>query len=335
MTPPPPSASPALPYNNNNRRLPLSAAAYAASFAPDCSHHDTSSDHLIKRCPPQHHPSRASDASARTAGHDDASRSAATMATHHACHVSALFDGHCHDFRGVTSSPRSRSLSPGLSGLVATTSGTHPSQLPRSRTSADMSDRPLDKIRAEARATERRHKQRKRATWTDSIDRLDTTGGPYHHAGPYDAALPHRNRDSRTSPLAAVRESILEAIRATPRENLVDALSRHVPLQGTASVAPGAADLSGHVMDYAEGADLRESDAPGGAYKRWAGVVSAPPAATVVFPSFPAAVTDNSVARAALPPRQPQGQGRAVLLARARPRRRQAPEARQHARQRP
>ncbi|KAM4067319.1 pal1 cell morphology protein [Hirsutella rhossiliensis] len=184
------------------------------------------------------------------------------------------------DFDSVTSSPagshsqRSRSLSPNFNNPFANGSSSHPSNLPRSRLSGDMSDRPLDKIRAEARAADRRHKQRKRTTYTDCIDRLDTIGGsPYHHGGPFDAALPCRNRDKKYSPLAAVQESNMEAIRATPRESLIDSLTRNVPLQGTASVAPGAMDHSGNVMDYAEGADLmREADAPGGAYKRWSGI---------------------------------------------------------------
>jgi len=67
----------------------------------------------------------------------------------------------------------------------------------------------------------------------------------------------------------------MEAIKATPREFIDDSLTKHVPLQGTAVVPPGMADMRGHVMSYEEGADLmREKDAPGGAYKRWDFVVS-------------------------------------------------------------
>ncbi|PHH70368.1 hypothetical protein CDD80_6058 [Ophiocordyceps camponoti-rufipedis] len=109
--------------------------------------------------------------------------------------------------------------------------------------------------------------------YTDAIDALDTIGPRYHHPGPYDAALPSRNADATTSPLAAVHDSNMEALRATPRENVIDALSRHVPLQGVASIPPGQTDPSGRVMDYVEGADLmREADSPGGAYKRWPGL---------------------------------------------------------------
>ncbi|KAF4592152.1 protein kinase [Ophiocordyceps camponoti-floridani] len=109
--------------------------------------------------------------------------------------------------------------------------------------------------------------------YTDTIDALDTIGPRYHHSGPYDAALPSRNINATTSPLAAVHDSNMEALRATPRENVIDALSRNVPLQGVASIPPGETDLSGRVMEYAEGADLmREADSAGGAYKRWPGL---------------------------------------------------------------
>ncbi|PFH57029.1 hypothetical protein XA68_15601 [Ophiocordyceps unilateralis] len=120
-------------------------------------------------------------------------------------------------------------------------------------------------------------RRRTRAPYTDVIDALDTVGGRYHHAGPYDAALPVRNRDGKYSPLAAVHDSNMEAIRATPRENLIDSLSRHVPLQGVATIPPGGKDMTGNVMHYVEGADLmREPDCSGGAYKRWPGVVYHP-----------------------------------------------------------
>lgn len=57
-----------------------------------------------------------------------------------------------------------------------------------------------------------------------------------------------------------------------------DAVERHVPLVGTASVPSGERDpldTSGRVMRYEEGDDLmRERDAAGGAYKRYEHVVS-------------------------------------------------------------
>ncbi|QUC17211.1 uncharacterized protein UV8b_01452 [Ustilaginoidea virens] len=140
----------------------------------------------------------------------------------------------------------------------------------RERYPGDMSHRPLDMIRNDAMAADRPFRHRKRISETDTIDALDTIGGAYHHGGPYDATLLSRNLDKKSSPVAAVEQSNLEAIRATPRENIIDSLTRHVPLQGTASIPAGLPDMSGRLMQYDEGADLmREPDAPGGAYKRW------------------------------------------------------------------
>jgi hypothetical protein len=115
---------------------------------------------------------------------------------------------------------------------------------------------------------------------TDTIDSLDRSaiGGAYHHGGPYDAALAARNTNEMYSPVAAVHDSNQEAIKATPREFIQDSLHKHVPLQGTATVPAGLSDMSGQVMRYEEGADLmREPDAPGGAHKRWEGIVSSTP----------------------------------------------------------
>ncbi|KIL84883.1 hypothetical protein FAVG1_11753 [Fusarium avenaceum] len=138
----------------------------------------------------------------------------------------------------------------------------------------DMSHRPLDILRKEARAADRApHLRRKQLPMTDTIDALDTIGGTYHHGGPYDATLASRNRNKKYSPVAAVEESTREALRATPRENIQDSLQRKMPLSGTADIPSGDRDFSGNTINYEEGADLmRESDAAGGAYKRWDGI---------------------------------------------------------------
>ncbi|KAF5020873.1 hypothetical protein F66182_7098 [Fusarium sp. NRRL 66182] len=138
----------------------------------------------------------------------------------------------------------------------------------------DMSHRPLDILKKEARAADRApHLRRKQLPMTDTIDALDTIGGTYHHGGPYDATLASRNRNKMYSPVAAVESSNMEAIRATPREYLQDSLQRKMPLQGTAVIPPGGQDFAGNTVDYEEGADLmREPDAVGGAYKRWDGM---------------------------------------------------------------
>jgi hypothetical protein len=76
------------------------------------------------------------------------------------------------------------------------------------------------------------------------------------------------------SPVAAVKHSNMEALKATPREFVQDSLEKHVPLQGTAMVPPGERYFGGRIMRYEEGADvMREADAPGGAYGRWEGQV--------------------------------------------------------------
>jgi hypothetical protein len=113
----------------------------------------------------------------------------------------------------------------------------------------------------------------------DVIDALDKSMGvAYHHEGPYDATLRARNMNTKTSPVEALRTSNAEALRATPRENIRDALDRHMPLQGTAVIPPGFEGPDGKPMQYEEGADLmREPDAAGGAYKRWEGVVCPTP----------------------------------------------------------
>ncbi|KAI1331357.1 hypothetical protein F5Y16DRAFT_422909 [Xylariaceae sp. FL0255] len=154
----------------------------------------------------------------------------------------------------------------------------HSNSSPRSSrsSSSPSSPRPLDQIRAETKAAHRApHLRKGNQVRPDSIDVLDNVGLPgavYHHEGPYDAALASRNRDERTAPLAAVKDSNREALRATPVVNVVDAITRHVPLQGTATLPPGEEDYSreGRVMRYEEGADvMREGGGIGGAYRRY------------------------------------------------------------------
>ncbi|KAI3324472.1 hypothetical protein HD806DRAFT_46758 [Xylariaceae sp. AK1471] len=134
--------------------------------------------------------------------------------------------------------------------------------------------RPLEQITHETkRANRSPHLRKSSIPHPDRIDALDNVTGIYHHDGPYDAALASRNKDPRTAPLAAVKEGNLAALKATPAVNVIDSVTRHVPLQGTAAVPPGEVDYTGNVMDYEEGADvMREPDAAGGAYRRYADV---------------------------------------------------------------
>ena len=91
----------------------------------------------------------------------------------------------------------------------------------------------------------------------DIIDQLDdATIYSYHHEGPYDAVCPERNCISQNSPLEAVRESNEEALRATPRDKIVDCLNSHRPLDGTAFFPPGTTDRNGQTYDYEEGFNM-------------------------------------------------------------------------------
>lgn len=151
----------------------------------------------------------------------------------------------------------------------------------------DSSPRPLDIIKNDARAAERPLRHRKRISDVDMIDALDTIGGTYHHGGPYDATLISRNLNKKYSPVAAVQDSNMETLRATPREYIIDSLERHLPLQGTATVPSGGLDLSGSRMSYEEGPDLmREPDAPGGAFKRYDYIVIPPSSLPAEEPSM-------------------------------------------------
>lgn len=137
-------------------------------------------------------------------------------------------------------------------------------------------ERPLDTIKRENKTAHRSHHLRKKhVPGADTIDVLDkSTQFAYHHEGPYDATLLSRNLVPKYSPVEAVRGSNEEALKATPKEHIRDALERHMPLQGTAVIPPGEEDFSGRRMSYEEGADLmREPDAAGGAYKRWPDMV--------------------------------------------------------------
>ncbi|KAH6637878.1 hypothetical protein C7974DRAFT_149480 [Boeremia exigua] len=137
---------------------------------------------------------------------------------------------------------------------------------------------PLDTIRKETKTAHRAHHLRKKNfQGADIIDRLDKSGvSRYHHEGPYDAASLARNRDKKFSPVAAVQESNEEALRATPRENIKDALERHRPLEGVATVPPGMTDRFGRVYNYEEGTDMQRDPLNHGDYKRIPGVVYHP-----------------------------------------------------------
>ncbi|KIV85814.1 hypothetical protein PV11_01470 [Exophiala sideris] len=138
----------------------------------------------------------------------------------------------------------------------------------------DKSHRPLDQLAKEKYVADRaRHATRKHHIQPDTIDNLDRSAGTaWHHGGPYDATLFARNNSSR-SPLAAVADSNAEALRATPKERIVDSVKGHRPLDGVALYAPGNTDRMGNVYNYEEGDNMMIEGGPeGGAYKRWPGI---------------------------------------------------------------
>lgn len=130
----------------------------------------------------------------------------------------------------------------------------------------------------ELRASRSPHLRRKNHVGADSIDSLDNiAGAAYHHEGPYDAMLMARNLNHKYAPVEAVATSNAEALRATPKEKVMDSLDKHYPLDGVAMVPPGQTDRYGRTYRYKEGTDMmREENPEGGAYKRWPGVVSLP-----------------------------------------------------------
>lgn len=145
----------------------------------------------------------------------------------------------------------------------------------KERFPGDKSHKPLDIIRRDSKKANRSpHLQKRHIPGPDLVDRLDPIGTPYHHEGPYDAALLARNTSFESSPVAAVADSNREALKATPAENIKDALEKRRPLEGTATVPPGERDQLGRVYNYEEGTDMmRDPSAPGGPYKQWPGIV--------------------------------------------------------------
>ena len=287
--------------HSHSRSTSSSSAAFAASLPP---FHDTEPSHFY------HYSTRSSASSIERpydhtttshqrrhrpttwGGYSSYSSYGSSNTSNSFCHA----DQHQHQHQHQQRQRLSGSNSPDYTSTaaekkaasteileVAPVSKNHPLEHRRSsslgqRFPGDMSHRPLDMIKREVQAAERPHRRRRRINDTDSIDQLDTIGGSYHHGGPYDATLTSRNLNKKYSPVAAVAESNMEAIRATPRENVIDSLRKHVPLQGTSSIPPGVRGPNGRVMRYTEGADLmREPDAEGGAYKRYEDVVSRTP----------------------------------------------------------
>lgn len=145
----------------------------------------------------------------------------------------------------------------------------------KQRYPGDPSVSPLSQLAQEKAIADRaRHITKDHAIRPDTIDSLDASGlKSYHHEGPYDATLFARNNSWKSSPVAAVKETNEEALRATPHEKIMDAVKGHRPLDGVAAFPPGTQDRNGHVYKYKEGDNMMtEENAGGGPYKQIPGV---------------------------------------------------------------
>ncbi|KAE9973838.1 hypothetical protein BLS_003388 [Venturia inaequalis] len=133
-----------------------------------------------------------------------------------------------------------------------------------------LGERPLEFAKYEEKLAHRSpHLRKKHLPGTDTIDRLDVgPAGRYHHEGPYDAALLARNTSWESSPVAATMGVNSETLRATPLENIRDAIEGHRPLDGVAAIAPGSEDRFGRRYNYKD-ENLMITE---GNYKRWPGV---------------------------------------------------------------
>ncbi|MCJ1225572.1 hypothetical protein MMC12_002221 [Toensbergia leucococca] len=164
-----------------------------------------------------------------------------------------------------------RSLDQASSDMITSTNGRRRVSSLTSRFPGDQSHRPLDIIKRDAKLANRApHLRKNHTVGPDTIDSLDNVVGAYHHEGPFDATLLARNTSLLNSPVEAVSGTNEEALKATPREKIIDSLERHRPLDGVAVVPPGMTDQAGRTYNYREGANMMIED--GGNYKRWPGV---------------------------------------------------------------
>jgi len=140
------------------------------------------------------------------------------------------------------------------------------------RYAGDQTHRPLDMLKKDQKAAHRApHLRRRHHIGVDVIDDLDNVGGKYHHEGPFDATYYTRNTSFNSSPLEALAWSNEEALKATPKERVLDSIRGHRPLDGVATYPPGMTDEQGKKYSYQEGGNMMIED--GGNYKRWPGVV--------------------------------------------------------------
>jgi len=229
----------------------------------------------IKTASPVASPTASSPASSKNPFRDSMSGKSPQTHVRHSSRSSTGSNSRFPDFQEGPSSPHRRNFSG--EHRMGEGSGTRPRRTSSlsQRYPGDESNRPLDMLRKDSKKAYRApHLNKRHIPGADLIDRLDPTPNklPYHHEGPYDAALLARNTSYKSSPVAALQDSNREALKATPAEKIKDALEGHKPLDGVAVVPPGERDQLGRVYNYEEGTDMmREGNPEGGAYKRWSG----------------------------------------------------------------
>ncbi|EWC45184.1 hypothetical protein DRE_06072 [Drechslerella stenobrocha 248] len=118
------------------------------------------------------------------------------------------------------------------------------------------------------------HKPRplvQRTPVADTIDQLDTSFGmfTFHHDGPYEATLSHRNRNPLKSPVRATRYGNELALRATAPQDIENSLQFGRPLDGVAAFPPGTQLSNGDTLQYEE-YDVHRKD---GNFRRYPGFV--------------------------------------------------------------
>ncbi|KAK6330267.1 hypothetical protein TWF730_004762 [Orbilia blumenaviensis] len=139
---------------------------------------------------------------------------------------------------------------------------------PQPRGSMLRSDGPRVPLRPHSRLEGKPRPGTQRVPAADTIDSLDTSFGlfTFHHEGPYDATLSHRNRNPLKSPVHATRYGNAMALRATAPEDIQNSLQFGRPLEGVAAFPPGT-HVTGGVLDYEE-YDVNRKD---GNFRRYPG----------------------------------------------------------------
>ncbi|KAK6533095.1 hypothetical protein TWF281_007253 [Arthrobotrys megalospora] len=129
-------------------------------------------------------------------------------------------------------------------------------------------DGPRMPLRSHPRHETKSRPGTQRVLAADTIDSLDTSFGvfTFHHEGPYDATLSHRNRNPLRSPVHATRYGNAMALRATAPEDIQNSLQFGRPLDGVAAFPPGT-HVTGGVLEYEE-YDVNRKD---GNFRRYPG----------------------------------------------------------------